>query len=247
MTDARDRRVSVVTGGASGIGAAIVEVLAARGDRVVLLDVGASSPPPGVTAMTADVGDEAMVEAAFQHVRAELGRVDVLVNCAGIGTPVSLVDTTLETWSRTLRVNATGVFLCSRAAARLMLEQGDGCIVSISSTNATLGIANTAAYAASKGAVEAFTRAAAAELGPFGVRVNAVAPGAVDTPMWRGNLTGATLDAMRARTALGRLATPADVAAAVAYLTSPAAGAVSGVVLSVCAGRSTTESIRVPD
>ena len=128
-----------------------------------------------------------------------------------------------------------------------MLEQGDGCIVSISSTNATLGIANTAAYAASKGAVEAFTRAAAAELGPFGVRVNAVAPGAVDTPMWRGNLTGATLDAMRARTALGRLATPADVAAAVAYLTSPAAGAVSGVVLSVCAGRSTTESIRVPD
>ena len=88
MTDARDRRVSVVTGGASGIGAAIVEVLAARGDRVVLLDVGASSPPPGVTAMTADVGDEAMVEAAFQHVRAELGRVDVLVNCAGIGTPV---------------------------------------------------------------------------------------------------------------------------------------------------------------
>ena len=124
-----------------------------------------------------DVGDESSIERAFAAIDVRLGAVDVLVNCAGIGAPLAIIETSLERWDRTMQVNATGVFLCTRAAALRMIPRRSGTIVSISSTNAFLGAAETAAYAASKGAVEAFTRAAAAELGEFGIRVNAVAPG----------------------------------------------------------------------
>ena len=239
-------KVAAVTGGASGIGRAIVAALAARGDIVVVLDIAepaASGPGAGRAHVATDVGDEAQVEAAFATVDDRFGRLDVLVNCAGIDIATPIIDTLADEWERVQRVNATGVFLCTRAAARRMVARGSGCIVSVSSVNAHLGWRNRSAYSASKGAIEAFSRAAAAELGPFGIRVNVVAPGSIETPLWGGTLTAAARAAHGARSALDRIGSADDVAGAVAYLTSDEARYVTGIVLPVCGGRSTIDYV----
>ena len=234
----------MVTGAASGIGRAIADALEARGDRVIVLDVAEPAPSSSNARrahVATDVGDEARVEAAFAAVDERFGCLDVLVNCAGIDLAGPLIDTSAEEWERVNRTNATGVFLCTRAAARRMVARGCGCIVSVSSVNAHLGWRNRCAYSASKGAIEAFSRAAAAELGRFGIRVNVVAPGSIETPLWGGTLTAAARAAHGGRTALGRIGTAADVAGAVAYLTSDEARYVTGIVLPVCGGRSTID------
>lgn len=239
-------KVAAVTGGASGVGRAIVAALAARGDLVVVLDIAepaAPGPGAGRAHVATDVGDEAQVEAAFAAVDGRFGCLDVLVNCAGIDIATPLIDTLADEWERVQRVNATGVFLCTRAAARRMVARGSGCIVSVSSINAHLGWRNRSAYSASKGAIEAFSRAAAAELGPFGIRVNVVAPGSIETPLWGGTLTAAARAAHAARTALGRIGSADEVAGAVAYLTSDEARYVTGIVLPVCGGRSTIDYV----
>jgi NAD(P)-dependent dehydrogenase (short-subunit alcohol dehydrogenase family) len=221
-----------------------VEALVARGDRVAVLDTAEATFEAALWLQT-DVSDESSVDRAFAAIDARLGVLDVLVNCAGIGAPLAIIETSLERWDRTMRVNATGVFLCTRAAAQRMIPRRAGAIVSVSSTNAYLGAAETAAYAASKGAVEAFTRAAAAELGEFGIRVNAVAPGAVPTPLWEDRLTPATRRTMSERSALGRMGTPSEIADGVAFLSSEESSFVTGIVLPICGGRSTTESLRL--
>ena len=232
----------MVTGGASGIGRAVAAALEARGDLVTVLDIAepAAAAPEKRAYVATDVGDEPQVEAAFATVDRRFGRLDVLVNCAGIDVAAPLIETSAEEWERVQRTNATGVFLCTRAAARRMIDRG-GCIVSVSSINAHLGWRNRAAYSASKGAIEAFSRAAAAELGPFGIRVNVVAPGSIETPLWGGTLTAAARTAHGGRTALGRIGTADEVAGAVAYLTSDEARYVTGIVLPVCGGRSTID------
>lgn len=241
--DRRAARSVVVTGGASGIGSAIVDAFAASGDSVAILDRSRPSAEIPATAvyLETDVGDEQSVEEAFSRVHARLDRVDVLVNCAGIDLSSGLLETGVAQWENVLRVNSTGVFLCSRAAARGMLERGSGCIVSVSSALAHLGWRNCTAYSASKGAVEAFTRAAAAELGGRGIRVNAVAPGAIDTPIWAGTLTPEVRARVSDRIPLGVVGEPVDVAEAVLFLASPAARFITGVVLPVCGGRTTTD------
>jgi 2-keto-3-deoxy-L-fuconate dehydrogenase len=208
----------LVTGGASGIGAATVAAFRARGDDVLVADL------PDV-----DVRDEAQVAAAVRD-------VDVLVNAAGIGSTTNAPDTPLRVWEDVFAVNARGTFLCCKHAIPRMIERGGGSIVNVASIAALVGLKNRAAYSASKGAVVALTRALAVDHVGDGIRVNAVCPGTVDSP-WVRRLVddaGESLDALRARQPLGRLGTPEEIAHAIVYLAS--AEFVTGSVLVIDGG-----------
>jgi NAD(P)-dependent dehydrogenase (short-subunit alcohol dehydrogenase family) len=235
--------VAAVTGGASGIGAAIVQRLAGSAIHVFSLDVSTESASVNgpVTQLQVDVGSEESVEWAFGEIARLQGRLDALVNCAGIDTSGPITETTLEEWERIQRTNSTGTFLCTRAAARAMKAQRSGSIVSISSANALLGWRNRSAYSASKGAIDAFTRAVAAELGPYGVRVNAVAPGSIETPIWGGGLNDEARAIHGERAALGEIGQPGDVAGVVAFLVSDEARYITGAVIPACGGRTTCD------
>jgi NAD(P)-dependent dehydrogenase (short-subunit alcohol dehydrogenase family) len=240
-------RSAVVTGGASGIGAGIVRALAAAGaQRGVVLDLpaalGGEALPGGWTGVPVDLRDEAQVAAAFDTVRASLDAVDILVAAAGIvpaWTGIESMD--LEEWDDVHRVNARGVLCSMREALRTMPD--DGSIVVVASQNAWRGSAQLPAYTASKHAVLGLVRSAALELGPRGIRVNAVGPGSVATEAYRGRLArreragGPTVADALARdgraTALQRLTTVEDVANGVLFLASPLAAGVTGHILPV--------------
>jgi len=232
-------RIVVVTGGGRGIGRAVVERFLADGERVFALgrDPNALASVPRAERLVCDVTDERAVTATF----ASIGPVDVLVNNAGLGESERLAQTTLESWSRHLAVNATGPFLCIRAVLPGMVQRGAGAIVTVASTAGRVGAPYTAAYTASKHAAIGLTRAAAAELAGSGVSVNAVCPTFVRTEMTERTIenivrrTGRTADQARAILAasspLHRLLEPEEVADAVAYLASPAAAAINGQTL----------------
>ena len=219
-------RVVVVTGGAKGIGKAVAERFASAGDRV---------EAAGHDEL--DVTDEAAVRSYFER----LGRVDVLVNNAGIASGAPLARTTLDEWRAHLDVNATGAFLCTRAVLPGMIERGDGRIVSVASVAGLVGARYTVAYSASKHAAIGLMRATAAELAGTGVTANAVCPAYVDTDMTRRSVetivekTGRTAEeaqsALEAMTPLGRLLDPDEVAAAVVFLASPEAASINGQTL----------------
>jgi 2-keto-3-deoxy-L-fuconate dehydrogenase len=209
---------AVVTGGASGIGAAVVAALRERGLEVAVVDL------PDV-----DVRDEEQVREAVQG-------ADLLVNAAGIGSTTTLVDTPVDTWDDVMAVNARGTFLCCKHAVPGMIERGGGSIVNVSSIGAIVGLRNRAAYCASKGAISALTRALAVELVEHGIRVNAVAPGTVDSP-WVRRLVedvGESLDALKARQPMGRLGTTEEIADAIVYLAF--AEFATGTILSIDGG-----------
>jgi NAD(P)-dependent dehydrogenase (short-subunit alcohol dehydrogenase family) len=234
-------KTAFVTGAGSGIGAATVRALVAEGARAVLADIdaaaaGAVAAELGAqaTAAALDVHDEDAVAAAL----ADAGPLDVLVNVAGIGSTTNAPDTSLETWERVFAVNVTGTFLCCKHAIPAMAGNGGGAIVNVASVAGLVGLRNRAAYCASKGAVIAFTRALAIDHVGDRIRVNAVCPGTIDTP-WVRRLVdeaGESLDQLRARQLLGRLGTPEEVADAVLYLASDAAGFVTGTILTVDGG-----------
>jgi NAD(P)-dependent dehydrogenase (short-subunit alcohol dehydrogenase family) len=217
-------RVVVVTGGTKGIGKAVAEGFS--GDQV---------HAPGHDEL--DVTDEQRVAAFFE----EVGRVDVLVNNAGIGYGASLARTKLDDWRAHLDVNATGPFLCTRAVIGGMIERGDGRIVTVASIAGLVGPRYTAAYAASKHAALGLMRATAAELAGSGVTANAVCPAYVDTDLTKRTVqnivekTGRTPEEARVEleemTPLGRLLRPEEVAAAVVFLASPEAAAINGQAL----------------
>jgi NAD(P)-dependent dehydrogenase (short-subunit alcohol dehydrogenase family) len=219
-------RVVVVTGGTKGIGKAVAERFAAMDDRV-----------EAVGRDVLDVTDESSVKSYFEG----LGRVDVLVNNAGIATGAPLARTTLADWRAHLDVNATGAFLCTRAVVGGMIERGDGRIVTVASIAGLTGARYTAAYAASKHAAVGLMRAAAAEVAGTGVTANAVCPAFVRTDMTRRTVenivqkTGRTAEdaqsELEAMTPLGRLLEPDEVAAAVIFLASPEAAAINGQTL----------------
>ena len=225
-------RVIVVTGAARGMGAEITRTLIARGANVVATDIlEPQEPLDGAEFFRLDVTDEAGWEEVIGATVGRLGRLNGLVNNAGIAQHGLLVETSLDLFERTQRVNQIGTFLGMRTAAKAMAGQG-GAIVNISSCIATRGVDNQFAYSASKWAVRGMTKCAAVELGSQGIRVNAVNPGPTKTPMIAG-FPDDLLNSLQSMTPLGRLGESTDVASAVAFLLSDEASFVSGAELQV--------------
>ena len=231
--------VAVVTGAAQGIGRSTAAALATEGYELVLVDVRELPPAGEALAVTADVSSADDVDALAAQVRARFGGVDVLVNNAGISLLSPAEDTTPEQWRRVLEVNLTGPFLLSRALGRMMLAAGRGSIVNVASIAGLRGIADRAAYNASKHGLVGLTRTLAAEWGGRGVRVNAVCPAWVKTEMDVADQAGGgyTDDDIVGQVPMGRFAAPEDVAAAIAFLADPArSGYLNGVALPVDGG-----------
>ncbi len=243
-------RVALVTGGSRGIGAAIVRSLVEEGCRVAFTHIGDAEEAAalvaeggGVEAWESDVSDPAAVEAMFAAVEASLGRVELLVCNAGITRDGVIWKMDDEAWSSVLDVNLSGVFYCNRALAKQVRSRsraGADCsgvrIVNIASINGLRGKFGQSNYAASKGGIIALTKSVARELGRFGVCVNAVAPGMVETAM-AAQLPGAILQAAREETVLGRLADPGDLADLVAFLCSTRSRHITGQCIQVDGGQ----------
>jgi NAD(P)-dependent dehydrogenase (short-subunit alcohol dehydrogenase family) len=244
---ANDQRVAVITGAAQGLGQQTAIVLASRGYAVVLNDLrpsdetlAAISANGGIAVNAiADVGDEAAIVRMVEETISRFGQLDVLVNNAGISLQRPAESTTLAEWERVLRINLTGPFLLCREAGNHMLSRGEGSIVNISSVAGLLAVADRSAYNTSKHGLIGLTRTLAAEWGGHGVRVNAVCPGWVKTPMDDADQStaGYTDADIHGRIPMGRFATPDDIAQAVAFLADPAlSGFVNGHCLSVDGG-----------
>lgn len=232
---------AVVTGGASGIGLATAQLLAVRGATVACLDLTPDEVPDPLVGIYADVADDASVRAAVQQAADRLPGIQVLVNNAGIGALGTVEDNPDDEWARVLDVNVVGMVRVSRAVLPYLRAAGGGAIVNLGSIAAHAGLPQRALYSATKGAVQALTLAMAADHVADGIRVTCVNPGTVDTPWVRRLLQAADdpvaeLAALRARQPTGRLVEVAEVAAAVAYLASPAAAATTGTVLAVDGG-----------
>ena len=240
-------RVAVVTGAAGGLGAPIVEGLAEAGAFVVCAD-SAEAPNQALArrlgaerseAVTVDVQDDESVQALAERAAAVSGAIDVLVTCAGIGGRGPAADYDDDLWDRVIDVNLTGLFRTCRAVGRRMIAQsGGGAIVNIASVVGAVGFAGSVGYQASKGGVIQMTRTLAVEWAPHGVRVNAVSPGHVATPLVRRQweVEPELKDLFESRTPLGRLAEPADMVGAVVFLASPASAMVTGQILAVDGG-----------
>jgi NAD(P)-dependent dehydrogenase (short-subunit alcohol dehydrogenase family) len=248
MSDFTDL-VAVVTGGASGIGAATAKLLVERGARVAVLDRDvADVNSTAFAAVPCDVTSTAAVDAAISDVVLRLGAIDILVNNAGIGAVGDVTENGEDEWHRVLDVNVVGIARVTRAAMPHLRESPHAAIVNTCSVVATVGVPQRAVYAASKGAVAALTLAMAADHVADGVRVNAVTPGTADTP-WVERLleqsgdAAAAAEALRARQPMGRLVTADEVAYAIAYLASPMSGSTTGTILSVDGGMS---GLRLP-
>jgi 2-keto-3-deoxy-L-fuconate dehydrogenase len=257
-----DGLAALVTGGASGIGLATARLLAARGARVAVLDrpdgiealkaAGASAAGewaagewPDLYPVVADVTDDDAVRAAVAEAGRALGRLDIVVNNAGIGAAGTVEDNDDAEWHRVLDVNVLGIVRTTRAALPLLRQavrdRGQAAVVNTCSVAAIAGLPQRAVYSASKGAVYALTLAMAADHVTEGIRVNCVTPGTADTP-WVGRLLNAAPDpaaeraALNARQPMGRLVTADEIAAAIAYLASPLASATTGMALAVDGG-----------
>ena len=238
--------VAIVTGGASGIGAATAELLRSRGATVAVFDRTAATAE-GVDSIICDVTDDASVVAGVAAVVAKHGRIDILVNNAGIGASGTVEDNDDAEWHTVFDVNVLGVARLTRAALPHLRKSAAASIVNTCSVVAGTGLVNRALYSASKGAVEALTRAMAADLVKENVRVNAVSPGTAATP-WVDRLLADAEDPEAARAALvarqpiGRLVTADEIAYGIAYLASPLSASTTGTVLAIDGG---LHSIRV--
>jgi len=245
----------LVTGAARGIGYATAELFAQEGASVAVCDISPEAAESAAQALQSthggraiglgcDVSDEAQVEAMVSRVIAELGGLDILVNNAGVTRDNLLFKMSAADWDTVMNVHLRGTFLCTRAAQRYMVEKRQGKIVNLSSTSA-LGNRGQANYSSAKAGLQAFTRTAAIELGPYNINVNAVAPGFVDTEMTRQTAARRGIDpeqytAMRAKKIpLGRVDVPRDIANVIAFLCSEEASFVSGQIIYVKGGPET--------
>jgi len=238
-------KVAVVTGAARGIGLAIARRFLDDGYRVALLDIDAQTLTKAagclgqqdrVLALECDVADPVQVNTSVDQVTKRFGRIDVLVNNAGIALFKPILDTTYAEWARVLDVNLSGPFICTQACAPVMLNNGGGAIVNISSISGLRASSLRVAYGTSKAALDHLTRQQAAELGNAGIRVNAVAPGPVDTAMAKQVHTADIRADYHDAIPLNRYGTEEEIAAAVAFLCSDAASYINGHTLAVDGG-----------
>ncbi|MGI5855893.1 MAG: elongation factor P 5-aminopentanone reductase [Candidatus Merdivicinus sp.] len=235
-------KVALITGASRGIGRETALLLWRRGYSVAINYLRAAESaeamakelcrlrPGSALAVPADVSDRGQVDAMFARVRETLGDPDVLVNNAGIAQQKLFTDVTEAEWDRIFAVNVKGMFHCAQAALPAMVRRRRGKIVNLSSMWGQVGASCEVAYSAAKGAVIAFTKALAQEVGPSGIQVNCVAPGVIETEM-NGNLSAETLAALREETPLGVLGKPSDAAEAIAFLVSGGADFITGQVL----------------
>jgi NAD(P)-dependent dehydrogenase (short-subunit alcohol dehydrogenase family) len=248
-----ENKVALVTGGARGIGRAIAEAYAEHGAQVVVADlngdgaqtvaqtINATASDGGSTAIavTMDVSNLDEVQQGLARAVAEFGRIDILVNNAAILLADTIIDCPLENWQAVFKVNMEGTFLCSQAAARKMIEQGDGgCIINIASASARKADPKHAAYSASKAAIICFTRILALELGEHAIRANAILPGATETEMLQDvfDEVPGIREVLIGRTVLGKLGDPRDQANAAVFLASDMASHITGEHLIVSGG-----------
>jgi 2-hydroxycyclohexanecarboxyl-CoA dehydrogenase len=242
-------KVTIVTGGGSGIGRAIAEACAREGARVAVVDVNATGARETVDAIgkaggTAaawplDITDVAGVDRMVDEVAARWGGVHVLVNCAGWDKPMKFVDTTPEFWDKILGINLKGPIACMRAALRVMIPQEYGKIVTISSDAGRVGSTGEAVYSAAKGGLIALTKTVAREVARHHINVNCVCPGPSDTPLFRNEFAAASpklAESLKRVIPWGRLGVPDDIAPAVVFLASDEAGFITGQTLSVSGG-----------
>jgi NAD(P)-dependent dehydrogenase (short-subunit alcohol dehydrogenase family) len=241
-----DGRVALVTGASRGIGAATAEALDAAGARVVLvardkdaLDAVASGLEHDPFVAPADLSDPDEAGRVARLAVETTGGVDVLVNNAALAVRLPTVATDAEVIDRLYAVNVRAPLLLVSALVASMAERGHGSVINVSSVSGLVGTPRRAAYAATKGAIDAVTRSLAAELGPLGIRVNSVAPGVVDTAMWEANRrVPGVIEAVEALTPLGRWGAPADVADVIVFLASDAARFVTGMTVTADGGMS---------
>ncbi|HEY9312511.1 SDR family NAD(P)-dependent oxidoreductase [Williamsia sp.] len=244
-------RTAIVTGGASGIGNAIATRLASDGNLVAIFDINAEAVAEAAAViekaggkaigLTVDVTDRARVDAAIAEVKATLGRPTVLVNNAGGTLAGPFLDITPDIWDRALALNLTSTFHCCQAVIPEMLDEGWGRIVNISSSSVHSGSPGLAGYVTAKSGVVGLTKVLALEFGRRGITVNTVPPGFIDTPMLRQTVDSGMVDvdAQVAKTPVGRIGQPEDVAATCAFLISEEAGYITGQIIGVNGGRNT--------
>lgn len=235
-------RVAVVTGGASGIGSAIVDAYTAKGATVVVLDRAVEAAELKVTrghaaaALSCDVASAESVVAAVDEVVRRYGRIDIAVNCAGVGLMGPAEDLDLTDWDTTMTVNLRGAFVVSQQVGRVMLAQGHGTVISIASQAATVALEGHAAYCASKFGLVGLTRVLALEWASRGVTANTISPTVVLTDLGRAAWDNPEGEALRARIPTRRFARPEEIAAAAVYLASDAARMINGADLLVDGG-----------
>jgi NAD(P)-dependent dehydrogenase (short-subunit alcohol dehydrogenase family) len=237
-------KVTVITGGAQGIGEACARRFAREGALVVLADLDdargqALATELGALYVHCDVGDSAQVNALVQHAVAQHGRIDVLVNNAGIFKAAPFLDVTEADFDAVIRVNLKGAFLVAQAVSRVMAKAGSGSVINMSSVNAVMAIPSIASYNMSKGGINQLTRVMALSLADHGIRVNAVAPGTIATELAaKAVLTSDEAKArILSRTPMRRLGTPEEIADVVAYLASDAASYLTGEIITADGGR----------
>ena len=237
--------VAVITGAARGIGLATAEWFLANGHRVALLDIDGDTQARAaavlgdasrVMAIRCDVSDPQQVVAAFEQIAAAFGRIDALVNNAGVAIFEPLLATTFEHWRHVMATNLDGAFLCTQACAPVMLRTGGGSIVNIASISGLRASTLRVAYGTSKAALIHLTKQQAVELGNVGIRVNAIAPGPVETAMAKAVHSPAIRADYHAAIPLARYGSEQEIASAIGFLCSPAASYVNGQVLAVDGG-----------
>ncbi len=241
-----DKKIVLITGGASGIGRACAERFAAEGAVVAIADRDAVAAEEAAAAIgaagcravafDADVSDETSIIAMIDAVRGKTGPPSVLVNCAGIGKTLPLLETDLETWNRTIAVNLTGSFLMAKAVLPDMVEAGAGRIVLIGSINSRKALKHRNAYAASKAGVYSLVQLIAVEFAEHGITANCIAPGPIETPLVLKMHDQAIRDAYHARLPIKRYGRPEEIAAAAAFLASDEAAYITGHMLDVDGG-----------